>query len=277
MASTTPPSRPKARIAAPAGRPVLGGTVSANVGRVIGGGGVKVGRRVTAGSVWNAATSVGRLGGGSDHVVFLNHIGVPSMGFGFGGPNGVYHSYYDNFEWMNRFGDPGFPYHAAATRMAVLAAMRMSSADILPLSFGPYAEEILHQIAALEKRLGEENEQDSVKLGGLKSSVERWRESALELDQRLSVARVDSGRLAAVNQLLLSIERFFVPENGLADRSWYRHRVVVASGYASVGLPGISGAIDQKDWNLAARETDLLESIMSEVLNTTRQAASLLK
>ena len=48
-----------------------------------------------------------RIGSGSDHTVFLNYVGIPVIGLSFDGPYGVYHSAYDNFYWMNHFGDPG--------------------------------------------------------------------------------------------------------------------------------------------------------------------------
>ena len=52
-----------------------------------------------------------RIGSGCDHTVFLNFIGMPVLGLGFDGDYGVYHSAYDDFYWMNHFGDPGYKYH----------------------------------------------------------------------------------------------------------------------------------------------------------------------
>ena len=46
-----------------------------------------------------------------------SYLGVPVAEWGFGGAGGVYHSQYDSFDWMRRFGDPGFRYHAAAARV----------------------------------------------------------------------------------------------------------------------------------------------------------------
>ncbi len=66
---------------------------------------------------------VGDLGGGSDHLPFTSHLGVPGLSFGFGGPVGVYHSAYDTFAWMSRFGDPGFLAHRAAAQLAALAEL----------------------------------------------------------------------------------------------------------------------------------------------------------
>ncbi|MGZ4868305.1 MAG: M28 family peptidase, partial [Candidatus Angelobacter sp.] len=48
-----------------------------------------------------------RIGSGSDHTVFLNHLGRPTVGLEFDGQYGVYHSMYDDHFWMEHFGDPG--------------------------------------------------------------------------------------------------------------------------------------------------------------------------
>ena len=58
-----------------------------------------------------------RIGSGSDHTVFLNFIGVPVLGLGFEGDYGVYHSAYDDFFWMNHFGDPGYKYHTLMSQL----------------------------------------------------------------------------------------------------------------------------------------------------------------
>ncbi len=63
---------------------------------------------------------MGDPGGGSDFAGFYNHLGVPIAEWGFGGSGGVYHSQYDDQFWMNKFGDPGFRYHATAKERLVL-------------------------------------------------------------------------------------------------------------------------------------------------------------
>src|SRR5918993_2309660 len=82
------------------------------------------------------------LGSGSDYTVFLDHLGVPSWDFGFEGSYGVYHSVYDNFRWMEKYGDPEFLYHAAAARLWGLMALRLANADLVPLRFGTYARDL---------------------------------------------------------------------------------------------------------------------------------------
>jgi N-acetylated-alpha-linked acidic dipeptidase len=60
---------------------------------------------------------MGDPGGGSDFAGFYNHLGIPHADWGFGGPSGIYHSMFDSYAWMSRFGDPGFAYHATAARV----------------------------------------------------------------------------------------------------------------------------------------------------------------
>ena len=89
-----------------------------------------------------AEARIGALGSGSDYTPFLQHLGVPSLDMGFGGDYGVYHSAYDSFHWMARFGDPNFVYHVAAAQLWGTVAMRLADADGLPFDYSDYAKQI---------------------------------------------------------------------------------------------------------------------------------------
>ena len=80
-----------------------------------------------------------RLGSGSDYTVFLNFLGIPIIDISFDGPYGVYHSIYDNHQWVSRVGDPGFRYHTAMTKLWGLMALRLANADVLPFDYPAYA------------------------------------------------------------------------------------------------------------------------------------------
>ena len=58
-----------------------------------------------AGSKNGSSPAMGNLGGGSDHVGFYTHVGVPSGGMSFRGSTPNYHSNYDTFAWYERFAD----------------------------------------------------------------------------------------------------------------------------------------------------------------------------
>ena len=62
------------------------------------------------------ALTFGNLGGGSDFAGFYHHLGIPAGGIGFDGPDGIYHSMYDSYDWMTRFGDPGYKTHRAGAQ-----------------------------------------------------------------------------------------------------------------------------------------------------------------
>jgi N-acetylated-alpha-linked acidic dipeptidase len=92
-----------------------------------------------------------RIGSGSDHTVFLNFIGVPVIGLGFVGDYGVYHSAYDDFFWMNHFGDPGYKYHTLMSQLWGVTALRLANADLLPFNFATYASNIRQFVNELAK------------------------------------------------------------------------------------------------------------------------------
>ncbi len=83
-----------------------------------------------------------RIGSGSDHTVFLNFLGIPTVGLTFTGPYGVYHSMYDDFFWMNHFGDPGYRYHTLMAQLWGVLALRLANAEMLPYDFDSYGENI---------------------------------------------------------------------------------------------------------------------------------------
>ena len=93
-----------------------------------------------------------RIGSGSDHTVFLNFVGMPVLGLQFDGPYGVYHSAYDDFFWMNHFGDPGYRYHTLMTQLWGVLALRLANADLLPFDFASYADNIRQFVNELKSK-----------------------------------------------------------------------------------------------------------------------------
>jgi N-acetylated-alpha-linked acidic dipeptidase len=92
-----------------------------------------------------------RIGSGSDHTVFLNFVGMPVLGLGFEGPYGIYHSAYDDFFWMNHFGDPGYRYHTLMSQLWGVLALRLANADLEPYDFAAYASNIRQFVNELSK------------------------------------------------------------------------------------------------------------------------------
>jgi len=83
------------------------------------------------------------LGAGSDYVAFQDIAGTSSIDFGFQGEQEhsyPYHSCYETFEWMSKYGDPGFVYHNVLAQMWVLLILEMSQELILPFDLNDYAK-----------------------------------------------------------------------------------------------------------------------------------------
>ena len=89
------------------------------------------------------------LGAGSDYVAFQDIAGVSSLDFGFDGPH-PYHSAYDNFEYMDTVGDPGFHYHGVLAQIWSLLILEFSDRYVLPFDMSAYSASLTAWAIALE-------------------------------------------------------------------------------------------------------------------------------
>ena len=112
-------------------------------------------RNKTLYSVWKETNNrIGGLGAGSDYVAFQDMAGTSSLDLSFTGPAFPYHSCYDNFEWMTKFGDPGFQHHKALTEVLVLLILDLADSPILPLDNEIYATNIRGYVEELDRYVG---------------------------------------------------------------------------------------------------------------------------
>lgn len=217
----------------------------------------------TTGSVYDAWTkdgpaSVGRLGSGSGYTTFLDHLGVPSMDLGFSTPGGEYHSSFDDTYQVEHFLDPGYTGQAAAGRLIGVAALRLANADVVPLEYSTYAEQVQAYVKDLQK-LG-----DVVDLQPLLDAAEAWEAATTGLQQRAEalLAGTPSDRdLQRVNATLRRQERLLLTGEGLPGRPWFRHQVYAPgnyTGYAAQFLPGLEDAVKAGDAATATKYRDLL-------------------
>ena len=96
--------------------------------------------------------SLGSLGAGSDYVAFQDIAGTSSIDFGFGGGGPFpYHSCYDNFKWMNEYGDPGFQYHKVLAQVWALLILELADRSVLPFDLEAYAAAIKGYVQDLDK------------------------------------------------------------------------------------------------------------------------------
>jgi N-acetylated-alpha-linked acidic dipeptidase len=226
----------------------------------------------------------GLLGGGSDYMVFLQHLGVPSLDMLFDGPYGVYHSTYDNFRWMDRFGDPGFKYHAAMSQLWGVLALRFANADVLPLDYSIYAAEVAAYLEGLEKIAPAEFYVSTIR--PLIEKCGQWRSVAAASLPSQTVAAISDRRAAAgtpplqpgdhrsplqLNDRLMAQERALLDERGLPGRPWFRHLIYAPlPSYEAVTLPGLRKALEKGDLELAREQAARLGEALDRAIEAAR-------
>lgn len=195
---------------------------------------------------------LGNLGGGSDHVGFYTHAGVPSGALSSGNPGGVYHSNYDNFAWYERFGDSEFIYGPMIARADGILALRFANADILPYDVVRYATDTRTHVETLY-RIAEERDL-TVDFSRLLASTRELDEAAAALvaarDGWIESGDIDPTRAEAVNRALIGLEKAWLNDRGLQGRPWSRSIYVSPdpfSGYASWMLPGLRYELETDD------------------------------
>ncbi len=207
---------------------------------------------------------MGWLGSGSDYTVFVDHLGIPAVDAGLKGGYGVYHSIYDNFNWMEKVGDPEFLSHATSARLYTLIAMRAAAADVVPMRFAPYGRalrEHVDELRTIRARKRRQADGQPVEPGAefegaseLIRAVRAFQAQAEALDRAAeSVARRDAhdrSRLASFNDAIASIERAFLLDEGLPGRPWFKHAVYapgLSTGYAAWPLPAVRQALEDNN------------------------------
>ena len=221
-----------------------------------------------------------RIGSGSDHTVFLNFLGRPVMNLGFDGPYGVYHSVYDDFFWMNNFGDPGYKYHAAASQLWGVTALRLAQADVLPIDFEYYANTIDQFLTELEKN----KNYNPAKLNldpahrAAKELAASAAQTMLLLRPALLSGKLDRAQLVSINQSLLKGEANFLLTEGIPGRPWFKHMLYSARyTYAHLELPAVTEAVEAGNWSEARRQTELLIHAINAETAMMKQMANVVK
>jgi N-acetylated-alpha-linked acidic dipeptidase len=228
-----------------------------------------------------AEPAMGDPGGGSDFAGFYNHLGIPIAEWGFGGQGGVYHSQYDDYAWMTKFGDPGFQYHAAAARVGTAMLLRVANADVLPYDYSEYAKTMRRYIPSIERAVSEHRW--NAPIATLRSAIDRFeREGAAFNAARDSAltGSVPTPTLQRTNRALMQVERALIRPQGLRTRPWFRNLIYVAdenNGYANMALPSINEAIRANDETLTRSEIDDLAARFTRAAQAVADARAALR
>jgi len=219
------------------------------------------------------------------------------LGLGFEGDYGVYHSAYDDFYWMNHFGDPGYKYHTLMTQLWGVTALRLANADLLPFDFAMYASNIRQFIEDLAKenqstisgaadtwhKVGEKNCRPSgsgvlcdvtagdpgapiphLDLKPILTTIDEFEAAGKNLNasltRKLSFAPLDPQLTATLNHGMMQVERNWLNPDGIPGRPWFKHILYGARyTYAHLEIPGLTEAVEKRDWPTAKQQAEILE------------------
>ena len=219
-----------------------------------------------------------RIGSGSDHTVFLNHLGRPVINMGFVGSYGVYHSGYDDHFWMARIGDPGFLYHAALTRIWGVTALRLANADVLPFDFAANAAALETFVSELQS--ANRLDPQVLSLAELRQRIGDFGLAGKELRDAtaalLNTTEVSAPAAQQLNGQLMRVESNWLDPHGIPGRPWFQHLLYASRyTYAHLEFPGLTEAIESGNWNLAREQASLLDAALarnSALLQAARTA-----
>ena len=222
----------------------------------------------------NPEPSIRNLGGGSDHIGFYMHVGIPSLSGGTGGVT-AYHSNYDNFNYYSKFVDPTFKMGGAVAQLFGLVTLRMANANVIPYDVPRYAQDLkghFDQAVKNVKEIAPEFEDFQLVREALVRLERSSADYQQKLNQAMNLGTLDEAKQIQINQGLIGLEKSWIDPQGMYYGDWYKSLYVCNdpfSGYASWILPGIqyevainrTEKLDEWDERYAAAILDLASKI----------------
>ncbi len=184
---------------------------------------------------------IGSIGGGSDHIGFLFHCGVPSVTIGAGGAPGTsYHSNYDTTAWYRKTVGEDYASAMMVARATLAIAARCADSEHNPISASALIASVCSECTKVQeqaqKHPGALTNARAHAAEAVSSAFTALAEAASQFDSRASIEegwRVDRALLDPV---------------GIAGRPWFRSLALASdrdSGYQATPLPGLAEADDQ--------------------------------
>ncbi|XP_002992244.2 probable glutamate carboxypeptidase LAMP1 [Selaginella moellendorffii] len=231
-----------------------------------------------------SSPTVDRLGGtDSDFVAFLQRAGVPAVDMYFGKSYPVYHSLYDNYDWMKRYGDPLFHRHVAVSSIWGLMALRLADCLVLPFNYGSYATQAQVYGNAVEDALRAAKAPHNVTASPLRTSLASFVEGAKQAGHDSKKLEREISLLLprrTLNDRLMLAERAFLEEGGIPGRTWHKHLIYGPSknnGYQSEAFPAVLDAIVEASGSTNPDKWDAVQHQIWRVSRVLERATLVLR
>lgn len=215
----------------------------------------------------------------SDFAPFLHHAGVPSIDLYYGKDFPVYHTAFDSYDWMVKYGDPLFHRHVAVASVWGLLGLRLADDPIIPFNYLSYALQLQNHTDSLYKLL----EGDDVSLHPITSTIQELEDAAKQVEDEMKKMREEEskGRVSVIkrrmlNDRLMFAERGFLDSDGIKGRQWFKHLVYGPAGESKLGFfPGVADAIYESTGE--AKRRAMIQHEIWRVARAIRRAATALK
>lgn len=238
--------------------------------------------------IWNETNSVIEgLGAGSDYVAFQDLAGCSSLDFGFEGQENEqgypYHSCYESFDWMTKYGDPEFQYHATLAEIWSLLLLELADEPILPFDLSAYAREVTRYISDL--KAAATTLSGTLDVSNLESAArdfvansatfmafeDTWASAvayqAMIEDRETAMHRIaHNARMSEFETHLLDLPSAQEGrEGGVPGRTQYKHVIYgpqTWSGYDEAYFPAVVDAMQEGEWARAQEWVEITARIL---------------
>ena len=251
------------------------------------------------------------LGSGSDYTPFLQHLGISSANISFGGEarDGSYHTLYDTYEHYTTWRDPNLTYGVSLAHVAGRATLRLANSERLPFEFKGFADNIDLYIGELEEladnmRIDTEDKnsmiidgtyiaaldpkktisppkvEDSVpyfNFSPLKNALAKLKESATNFE---TAGQINKKSTRELNNLLYTVERLMIRDEGLPKRDWYKHYIYAPGFYTGYGvktIPAVREAIEEREYDQVEKQIKLSAEVIENITARINVIVELLK
>jgi len=251
------------------------------------------------------------LGSGSDYTPFLQHLGIASANISFGGEvsDGSYHTLYDTYEHYTTWRDPGLIYGVSLAQVAGRATLRLANSERLPFEFKGFADNIdlyVNELEDLADTMREDiSKQNSWIIDGtyaavldptktivppkikdsvphfnfspLKNALARLMDSAVDFEDSVNMNKQTTEE---VNNLLYTVERLMVRDEGLPGRGWYKHYIYAPGFYTGYGvktIPAVREAIEQREYDQVEKQIKLSAEVIEKIASRIDEIVGLMK
>jgi N-acetylated-alpha-linked acidic dipeptidase len=256
------------------------------------------------------------LGSGSDYSPFLQHLGIETIDFGYGGEGssaGVYHSRYDTFEHHSRFVDPGFVYDALLARTIGRAVLLAADSDLPIVETGDFADASAQYVSELKKLADDRRTAAEIQakllaanaynlsadptkphanpsalkavpkfdFAAIDAALEALKKSAAAYDAAIAAkaAALPPRERARLMAMMLPLDQTLLLDAGLPGRPWYKNLLYAPgrfTGYGAKTMPGIREGIEDERFDDASKYIGLTADALKAYATELDQATAFL-